>query len=191
MNTIDENKFIVIVPTVNISNDFYNQIIPFLSSLMIDLSICNELVYLCVKDGAFEEFKKAFINNINLIITTYSTASWCLGSLYEFMNHQNKMKKNFDIISYSLIIDEARMLLNNTSLIVIRDFDKVGLISATIQDISSLSIFQDYYIITPYLSTQYERDLYVHQLNTDDNKTRQSVIDLIHRERLKYDKVTD
>lgn len=107
------------------------------------------------------------------------------------MNHQNKMKKNFDIISYSLIIDEARMLLNNTSLIVIRDFDKVGLISATIQDISSLSIFQDYYIITPYLSTQYERDLYVHQLNTDDNKTRQSVIDLIHRERLKYDKVTD
>ena len=58
MKTIDENKFIVIVPTVNISNDFYNQIIPLLSSLMIDLSICNELVYLCVKDGAFEEFKK-------------------------------------------------------------------------------------------------------------------------------------
>ena len=80
-------------------------------------------VFLCVKDGAFCEFKKAFRNNINLIISIYSTASRCLGSLIEFMNHQNKKKKNFDISSYSLIIDEANLLLNNISLIeIIHDF---------------------------------------------------------------------
>ena len=82
------------------------------------------------------------------------------------------------------------MLLNNISLIeIIRDFVNVGLISATINDISSLSIFKDFHIIKPDVSTQYERDLFIHKLNQDDEKARKDVIDLIHRERANFDKV--
>ena len=187
MNNINGKvyRFIVIVPTVNIAQDFYTKIIHSLSQLNAT-SIAASFVCLCVKDGAFEDFKKAVINQISIIITTYSTASRCLGSLVESSVNQ----QNINIKSYSLIIDEAHMLLNNISLMeIIRDFVDVGLISATINDISSLSIFKDFHIIKPDVSTQYERDLFIHKLNQDDEKTRKDVIDLIHRERSKFDKV--
>ena len=178
-------RFIVIVPTVNIAYDFYNKIIHLLIQSNTT-SIIKQFVCLCVKDGAFEDFKKAVINKISIIITTYSTASRCLGSLVEASVNQ----QNINVGSYSLIIDEAHMLLNNISLIeIIRDFVDVGLISATINDVSSLSIFKDFHIIKPNVSTQYKRNLFIHQLNKDDEKMRKDVIDLIHRERANYDKV--
>ena len=40
-------------------------------------------VYLCVNDGAFDGFKKVIMTKINIIITTYSIDSRCLGSLIE------------------------------------------------------------------------------------------------------------
>ena len=38
---------------------------------------------LCVNDNAISEFRKAVYNGVNVIITTYNTASKCLGDLVE------------------------------------------------------------------------------------------------------------
>ena len=73
-----------------------------------------------------------FSVKINIIITTYSTASKSLGSLVETQFNQ----QNININSYSLIIDEINMLLNNISFIeVIHDFVEFVLILATIVSI--------------------------------------------------------
>lgn len=74
------------------------------------------------------------------------------------------------------------MLLYNISIIgMICDFVDEGLASATINDISILSIFN--------ISIQYERNLFIHELNNNTEKTRKYVIELIHRERANDDKV--
>ena len=185
MNKVNDKvyRFIVIVPTINIAYSFYNKIIHS-SRLLIAHSMLDQFVCLCIKNRAFEDFKKAVINKISIIITTYCTALRCLGSLVE----QSINQQNINVDSYSLIIDEAHMLLNNISLIeIIRNFVDVGLISATINDVSGLSIFMNFHIINPNVSIQYERNLFIHQLNKDDEKMRKDVIELIHRQRANYD----
>lgn len=66
-----DNKYMVIVPTVNIAEEFYTK----LSN--------NESIRLCVNENAFKEFHKAVHYEVNIIVTTYHTASKCLGDLIE------------------------------------------------------------------------------------------------------------
>lgn len=201
-------RFILIVPTINIASEFYNKIYNDFILLnnnteenkINDLqkqdpnSVCEYLT-LCIKDGAFEEFKQAFTKKVKIIITTYSTASHCLGSLVEYTYHNSPSYKNdgfnIDLDNYTLIIDEAHLLLNNIPLIeIIRDFNNVGLLSATIDDISGLSVFKDYRIIKPNVKTEYNRNIFIHQL--DKNKydtTREEIIELIKKEKPNYDKI--
>ena len=58
-------KFMVIVPTVNIAEEFYTK--------LIDMKVKS--IQLCVNDNAFKEFHKAVHNEVNIIITTYNTTS--------------------------------------------------------------------------------------------------------------------
>ena len=100
----------------------------------------DDYIKVCIKEGAFKEFKAAITNLIPIVITTYSTASKCLGGIIESFYHNHR-----DINEYALLIDEAHLLLENIPLIEIaREFDKVGLITATSSDISCLSVFSDY-----------------------------------------------
>ena len=90
----------VIVPKVNIAEEFYTK-------------INDKSIRLCVNDNAFKEFRKAIHNEVNVIITTYNTASKCLGDLIEeyCINEQR--------LDYFLVIDEAHLLLQNIGLIEI------------------------------------------------------------------------
>ena len=162
-----DSKFILIVPTINIASEFYNKI--YNDFIHLNHTAENKYLTLCIKDGAFDEFKQAFTKNVRIIITTYSTASRCLGSLVEHSYHsQNELgsdNNNIDLDNYTLIFDEAHFLLNYIPLIeIIRDFNNVGLLSATIDDIAGLSVFKNYRIIKPEIKTQYNRNIIIHQL---------------------------
>ena len=157
----------MIVPTINIASEFYNKI--YNDFIHLNHTAENKYLTLCIKEGAFDEFKQAFTKNVRIIITTYSTASRCLGSLVEHSYYSHKElgsdNNNIDLDNYTLIIDEAHLLLNNISLIeIIRDFNNVGLLSATIDDIAGLSVFKNYRIIKPEIKTQYNRNIIIHQL---------------------------
>ena len=96
---------------------------------------------MCVNENAFNEFCKAVYKGINIIITTYSTASKCLDDLIEkyYMIEQR--------LDYFLVIDEAHFLFKHISLIEItKEFDKVALISVTPDDIKHFACFIDYII---------------------------------------------
>ena len=71
-------RFMVIVPTVNIATEFYTK--------LSDMDVNS--IRLCVNDNAFSEFHKAVHKGVDIIITTYNTASKCLGDLIEeyYMN---------------------------------------------------------------------------------------------------------
>ena len=213
-----ESKFILIVPTINIASEFYNKIYRDIILLNnVGESEMNKYLTLCIKDGAFDEFKKAFTKNVKIIITTYSTASRCLGSLVECSYHSRRDKDSvdnkqslaasddIDLDNYTLIIDEAHLLLNNIPLIeIIRDFNNVGLLSATINDIAGLSVFKDYRIIKPDVKTQYNRNIFIHQLGNKQEEISASkagvsfraegnfveqIIELIRKEKPNYDKI--
>lgn len=142
-----DNNYIIIVPTTNIAVDFYNA---------VDYS--EDSVKLCTNDGAFKDIKLAFDNNVRVIITTYHTASRCLGSIIEF-THGNLLNK------YHLFIDEAHLLLLHPALIeMTREFNYVGLITATPRELKHLSVFKDYVTISPVISTHYHRKLYINKL---------------------------
>lgn len=213
-----ESKFILIVPTINIASEFYNKIYRDVILLNdVGESEMNKYLTLCIKDGAFDEFKKAFTKNVKIIITTYSTASRCLGSLVE-CSYQSRMDKDsvdnkqslaasddIDLDNYTLIIDQAHLLLNNIPLIeIIRDFNNVGLLFATINDIAGLSVFKDYRIIKPDEKTQYNRNIFIHQLGNKQEEISASkagvslraegnfaeqIIELIRKENPNYDKI--
>lgn len=101
-----------IIPTVNISEEFDTKLTP-----LID----NNSIRLCVKDDIFKEFRKAVNNEVNIIITTYSAASKCLGDLIEEYYEREQR------LDYFLVIDEAHLLLNHISMIKItKEFDKVN-----------------------------------------------------------------
>ena len=129
-NTVPNNKFILIVPTINIALEFYTKLYVALNNN--HSKDIDKLIKVCVKDGAFKEFKQAITSFIPVVITTFSTASKCLGGIIEYFFHHNIDFNG----KYTLIIDEAHLLLEHISLIEIcREFDKGGLIKATANDI--------------------------------------------------------
>ena len=66
---------------------------------------------MCVNKNTYKEFYKAVQNEVNTIVTTYNTASKCLGDLIEeyYMKEQQ--------LDYFLVIDEAHLLLKHIGLI--------------------------------------------------------------------------
>ena len=160
---IPKFKFIVIVPTVNIAEQFAN---------ITEIRVENEHEVLgmndvlCVNEGAFSAFKKNMKYPIEispLIVTTYSTASKCLGTIVEYF-YRHKLQHKID--ECFLIIDEAHLLLQHASLIeTIRDFKNVGLLSATPRDIRKFKVFSDFKYICPKTSVTYDRTIYIHSLD--------------------------
>ena len=182
-NTAPDNKFILIVPTINIAMEFYSKLYVALYNKYKDN--VDDYIKVCIKEGAFKEFKAAITNFIPIVITTYSTASKCLGGIIESFYH-NKL----DINEYTLLIDEAHLLLENIPLIEIaREFDKVGLITATASDISSLSVFSDYVKINPIADITYSRTIYLHKLKNSMDEQRQIIAEQVVNESKYYDKI--
>lgn len=167
----------VLVPTVNIAEEFYKKM------LMMNKNKDKSII-LCIKDNAFKTFNNSIRNECDVIITTYNTESKCLGDVIE--EYYMKEKR----LNYTLIVDESNLLLQYISLIEItKEFDKVGLISATSEYISGIGCFKDYICINPYIDVGYKRNIYVRKLNNDVDEQRKAVIDLIRRERNKYERV--
>ena len=178
IKSIQENrckfKFIVIVPTINIAEQFASN-----WDIRIETPsrrFERKQFQPCVSEGAFKAFKdklKMPIDIDPLIITTYSTATKCLGSMVEyFFRHsmQDKIDECF------LIIDEAHLLLQNTSLIeTIRDFRNVGLLSATPDDIIHFKVFSEYQYIKPKSSITYDRTLYIHGIKVRNEEILEQV----------------
>ena len=171
------DKFIVIVPTVNIAEEFYTK--------LIDMKVKS--IQLCVNDNAFKEFHKAVHNEVNIIITTYNTAvhnevSKSLGDLIgEYYEREQRL-------DYFLVIDEAHLLLQHISLIEItKEFDKVALISATAEDIKHFACFRDYMIVNPCIDEKYNRNIYINKLIPDVDEQRAEIVNLIDIKRMKYD----
>lgn len=81
-------------------------------------------------------------------------------------------------ISYFLVIDEANLLLNHTSLIEItKQFDKVALISVIADDIKYFAVFKGFIIINLHNDDKYIRNIYVNQLV--NSRFLRSIIDLL------------
>ena len=119
-----------------------------------------ETLKLCADNGAFNNRKAAIDEKTQIIITTYNTCSRCLGSIIEYVDDSL-----FD--KYYLMIDEAHLLLQHPALIeMTREFNNVGLITATPHD---LRVFQDFRMITPKINTHYKRKLIIHRLNHGRN----------------------
>ena len=160
-------KFIFIVPTVNIAEQFCKNF-EIISSTETESASFS--VKPCVHDGAFKDFKKQMQEDVRLsplIVTTYSTASKCLGSMVEYFYRHNQQSK---IDECFLIIDEAHLLLQHSTLIeTIRDFKHVGLLTATPDDISKFMVFKDFKQLRPLSNVKYERTIYLHnsELRTD------------------------
>ena len=133
-------KFMVIVPTENIAEEFYTK--------LIDMDVKS--IRLCVNYNAFKEFHKAVHNEVSIIITTYNIASKCLGDLIE--EYYEKEQR----LNYFFVIDEAHLLLQHISLIEItKEFDKIALISATANDIKNFVCSRDYIIVNPCINDIY------------------------------------
>ena len=172
ISTYKDNKFMVIVPTVNIAEEFY-----------IKLS-SNESIRLCVNEIAFKEFIKAVHDEVNIIVTTYHTASKCLGDLIEEYYEREQR------LDYFLVIDEAHLLLQHIGLIEItKEFDKVALISATAEDIKHFACFKEYIIVNPCIKVKYNRTIYINKLMPDATGQRSAIVNLIDTKRMDYDKV--
>lgn len=80
--------FMVIVPTVNIAEEFY---VKLSGMLNYDVQPKKKHIHLCVNDNAFSVFTKAVYDNVNVIITTYNTAAKCLGDIVEEF-YERKMR---------------------------------------------------------------------------------------------------
>lgn len=93
---------IISSPKVNIAEKFYTK---------LDIMNKGLNIRLCVNDNAFSEFHNVLYNEINIIITSYRTASKCLGDIVEeyYIRKQR--------LEYFFVIDEARMLLQHIGLI--------------------------------------------------------------------------
>ena len=206
VNTINKNKFILIVPTVNIAMEFYSKMYV---ELLNQTEEIDDTIKVCVRDKAFTEFREAINKFTPIVITTYSTASKCLGGIIESFYHKELQKsdpkgpakrdKNNELIEYmelslieqyTLVIDEAHLLLENISLIeMCREFNNVALVSATISDISCLSVFKDFVRITPLTSKKYDRKIYVHKLKPTMDEQREIITKQVVTESKKYDKI--
>lgn len=183
-NTVPDNKFILIVPTINIAAEFYSKLYVALNNNHPEN--IDEMIKLCVKEGAFKEFKEAIKHFIPVVITTFSTASKCLGGIIEhFYHHQIDFNSE-----YTLLIDEAHLLLEHISLIEIcREFNKVGLITATASDISCLSVFEEYEKINPLADIKYHRTIYLYKLRSNMQEQRETIAKQVLEEIKRYDKI--
>lgn len=120
----EDNNYIIVVPTINIANDFYKT-----------FNNKKDSFKLCINDGAFKDIKLAFDNNVRVILTMHHTASRCLGSIMDF-THGAILNK------YRLFIDEAHLLLQHQALReIMRRFNSAGLITATSRELKNLSAF--------------------------------------------------
>ena len=72
----------VIVPKVNISEEFYNKLNKELN------------IRFCINDNAFSEFRKVVYKGVNIIITTYNTAFKCISDLVEEV-YNNKQRLDY------------------------------------------------------------------------------------------------
>ena len=183
-NTVPNNKFLLIVPTINIAMEFYSKLYVALNNN--HPKNIDEMIKVCVKDGAFKEFKSAITHFIPVVITTFSTASKCLGGIIEhFYHHHIDFNKH-----YTLLIDEAHLLLEHISLIEIcREFDRVGLITATASDISCLSVFEEYEKISPLADIKYHRTIYLYKLKNNMEEQRETIAKQVLDEIKRYDKI--
>ena len=173
--------FMVIVPTVNIAEEFYVKLSDMLN---YDVEPKKKHIRLCVNDNAFSDFTKAVYDNVNVIITTYNAAAKCLGDIVEEF-YEREMR-----LDYFLVIDEAHMLLNYIGLIEItKEFDKVALLSATADDIKQFACFRDYIIVNPRITEKYHRNIYLNKLIPDADQQRAAIISLIDQKRMKYDEI--
>lgn len=184
------------MPTVNIAIEFYKKICV---SLNVNAEEMDKSIKVCVKENAFTEFRKAIEKSVPRVITTYSTASKCLGSIIElfytklkdrigFYKPDGKTESNIEEIQtgtidilydYTLVIDEAHLLLENISLIEIcREFNNVALFSATVDDISFLSVFM-----------KHERKIYIHKLRETVEEQRKAIAEQVLEESKNYDKI--
>lgn len=59
---------------------------------------------------------------------------------------------------------------------IYREFDKVGLITATINDISSLSVFNEYEKINPLADVKYHRIIYLNKLKNQMEEQREAIL---------------
>lgn len=67
-------------------------------------------------------------------------------------------------------------MLENISLIeTCREFDKVGLITATASDIICLSVFKDYIKINPQVEDKRNRTIYIHKLKNNMEEQREII----------------
>ena len=109
-----------------------------------------------------------------------------MGGIIEYFYHHNIDFND----EYTLIIDEAHLLLEHISLIEIcREFDKVGLITATANDISSLSVFDDYDKINPLADVKYHRTIYLYKLISQMDEQREVIAKQVLDEIKNYDKI--
>lgn len=88
------------------------------------------------------------------------------------------------------MIDEAHLLLEHISLIEIcREFDNVGLITATSTDISCLSVFSEYDKINPLAGIKYDRTIYLYKLKSNMEEQRETIAKQVMEEIKNYDKI--
>ena len=134
-----------------------------------------------VDNGAFHNLKAAIDEKTRIIITTYYTCNRCLGTIIEYVDDSL-----FD--KYYLMIDEAHLLLQHPALIeMTREFNNVGLITATPHDLKHLRVFKDFRMITPKRNTHYKRKRIIHRLNHERNV---AVINNQYTEIIEVDKKT-
>ena len=95
-------KFKVIVPTVNIAEKFYTKLNEQI--IMLERTDMNNepniTALFWVNDIAFKEFKKAVQNEVNAIVTTYSTVFKGLGDLIEECYMREKRLNNIILLFY-------------------------------------------------------------------------------------------
>ena len=163
-----------IVQTVNIAEEFYTK--------MSDIDVKS--IRFCVNDNAFKKFHKVVHNEVNIIITTYNTASKCLGDIIEEYYVREQWLDCYQVI------DEAHLLIQHISLIrKIKDFDGVGLISSNADDIKHFACFRDYLIVNHCIYERYNWNVYVNKLISNVDGQRAEIDNLINSKRMNYDKV--
>ena len=183
VSTYTKSKYIVIVPTVNIAMEFYGKMYTTLLSTNPDI---DNIIRVCVNRNAFMELKASIKSITPIVITTYSTAAKCLGDLVEYFYRKQQSIKD----QYRLVIDEAHLLLEHISLIELcREFDKVSLLSATIEDIEHFSVFDKFVHITPPNNIHYNRTIYLQALHPNKDEFRTHLVQQVATEITHYDKV--
>ena len=119
-----------------------------------------------------------------LALRHLKSASKCLGDLIEECYMREQWLDSF------IVIDKAHLLLQHISLIEItKEFDKVALISATVDDIKHSACFRDYYIVNPCINERYKWSIYANKLISNVDEQQSGFFNLINWKRMNYDKV--